>query len=217
MVQFMKKEREQKIAKELRAKGYSIKQIAEKLHVSKGSVSPWVRGVTLDKLARANIEETRIKAREKANTTNRNKKKARLLQSEIRAREIVSQKDHHKILLAMIYWCEGVKNDSSMTFINSDPHLIASFLSLMRHEFEIDESKFRVCVHLHAYHDRDKQLNFWSKTTTIPRRQFMKPYQKDNTGIQKKEGYQGCASIRYYDATMAQLLLAIAREQMKGL
>lgn len=116
----------------------------------------------------------------------------------------------------MIYYCEGRKAArDGVAFTNSDPNLIATFLGLFRRSFNVDEKKFRVCIHLHSYHDKKQQLKFWSKKASIPMQQFIKPYQKAYSGIYKKEEYQGCVSIRYGDVHIARELKAIALEFMK--
>lgn len=48
--------RERLAARLLRTRGYSIKEIARKLSVSTGSVSPWVQGIPLCELARRRLE-----------------------------------------------------------------------------------------------------------------------------------------------------------------
>lgn len=207
----LKKEKEQIKARKLRSKGYSIKEIAKELNVSQGSVSPWVRSIKLNKEAQNRIKRLRRVALLKTNKIHRQRKINRLAKADKEAVNIIKKKDSNKILLALIYWCEGAKDDSRIDFVNSDPNLIKTFLRLFRKEFVLDESKFRVCVHLHSYHDVDKQLKFWSKTTNIPRQQFMRPYKKANTKRRTREGYEGCASIVYYDARLAQLLLGIAK------
>ncbi len=57
------------------------------------------------------------------------------------------------------------------------------------------------------FHDELK--TFWSEVTSIPLTQFNKSYRKTNTGKTKKAGYQGCASIYYYDAKIAKELTAL--------
>ena len=115
----------------------------------------------------------------------------------------------------MIYWCEGNKSlRDSVFFTNSDPRLIANFLHLFRNSFDIDESKFRVCMHLHDYHNEEKQLNFWSDVTFIPKNQFFKSYKKLNTKKRIRDNYQGCIQVRYYDINIARKLQAVAKEFM---
>lgn len=48
----------------LRHQGYSIKQIAENLNVSKGSVSSWVRDITIPESLIANLENRKKLGRE---------------------------------------------------------------------------------------------------------------------------------------------------------
>lgn len=220
MVRGIKNEIGKKKAKVLRARGYSIREISEKLGVSKGSVSPWVRGVKLTKSAQNRISRLRERGRVKASKTHRNLKKGRLIESKNRALEINKKakwsKQTSKILCAMIYWCEGAKADSSVAFTNSDPDLIKKFLELFRESFDLDEEKFSVCVHMHEYHNVNKQIKFWSEITGIPKSQFMRPYQKKNGKVRIRKNYQGCVSISYYSAKVAQDLLALARSYLKG-
>lgn len=100
-------------------------------------------------------------------------------------------------------------------FTNSDSDLMRTFLKFFRTGFEVEESKFRVCVHIHEYHDAVTQLKYWSHITGIPHKQFIKSYMKPHTGKQVRENYQGCASVRYHDANMARQLHAIAKASFK--
>jgi hypothetical protein len=119
-------------------------------------------------------------------------------------------KNIYELLCSMLYICEGNTGvESGVRFMNSDPYLIRLFLYLLRNSFTIDERKFRVCLHLHGYHNKNSQIDFWSKTTGISIGQFLKPYQKKSTKKRIREGYQGCVSIRYYDNKVGQELQSI--------
>jgi hypothetical protein len=120
-----------------------------------------------------------------------------------------------RLLCAMIYWCEGAKRDTSIKFTNSDPALVSLFVGLLREIFELDESKFRVIVHIHEYHLDDEQKKFWSNVTKIPLTQFFRSYQKPHTGISKKENYQGCICVNYFDSNVSRHLLSLARQYME--
>jgi hypothetical protein len=207
----------------LRKQGNSINEIAEKVRVSKSSVSLWVRDITLSGVAKKRIEARLSKGQIASQKAKYEQTALREQFARQRAQQILIDAafNHNeiKLLCALIYYCEGTKNVSKgVNFTNSDPGLMALFLGLFRQSYELDERKFRVCVHLHSYHDRDKQLKFWSKTSNIPLAQFIKPYQKLHSGLYKKEGYQGCVSVRYGDVRIARELKAIALECMdKGL
>ena len=201
----------------LRKEGYSLNEISVSLGISKSSASIWLRDIELSKTAQNRVLKKRIKARLKSAETHRARTTRNLKEASIFANNILSRisndKDHARFASALLYWCEGEKskNDKSLIFTNSDPLLIKTFVSLLRKGFEIDESKFRVCVHLHSYHDAKKQLLFWSQITTIPITQFIKPYRKLNSGKNKRDGYAGCASVRYHDVRIARQIIAIAR------
>jgi hypothetical protein len=89
--------------------------------------------------------------------------------------------------------------------------MAAAFLRLFRSSFDLDEKKFRVCIHLHEYHDTKRQLAFWSKVSQIKRSQFIKPFRKKHTGTRVRENYPGCASVYYQSADIARRLLAIGK------
>jgi hypothetical protein len=114
------------------------------------------------------------------------------------------------LICALTYWCEGAKDTNRVDFTNADPNLVKLFLNFFRSSFDVTPEKFRVRLHLHSYHDTTKQMNFWSKVTGIPKKQFTKPHLKQHTGIQTRENYQGCVGIRYHDADIARQLKATA-------
>ncbi len=112
----------------------------------------------------------------------------------------------------MIYWCEGAKSFTrGVQFTNSDPNLVYCFLRLFRSSYELDESKFRVCVHLHEYHNEQVQIDFWSKITRIKKDRFIRPYIKPHTGKRVKKDYPGCVDIRYHSNDMAKRLMSTAQ------
>lgn len=207
----------------LRKEGYSLNEIAEVVPASKSTISLWVKDVPMSISAQKRLASrytyAQIRSQEviKGKTLEKNRIISQKVQDTLTT--VSFNKKQQKILCAMIYWCEGNKGVRDLVFFtNSDPQLIKTFLSLFRNSFEIIEEKFRVCMHLHSYHNEIKQKEFWSKITSIPQSQFFKTYQKPNSGLYKKEGYQGCVQIRYMNVSIARELLALARAYMsKGL
>ncbi|HCC83232.1 TPA: hypothetical protein DEP96_00085 [Candidatus Uhrbacteria bacterium] len=125
--------------------------------------------------------------------------------------QLPKTKNFWRLVAALLYWCEGGKQSlsSGINFSNSDPELMKTFLSALRKGFTLDESKFRVLMHLHEYHDETKQQTFWSRVTNIPVAQFQKTYKKPHTGKRKHLNYEGCASLRYYNAGIVKNLIII--------
>lgn len=122
-----------------------------------------------------------------------------------------------KIHCALLYWCEGGKTKNSVHFSNSDPALVRTFPKLFREAFSVDESKFRIIVHLHEYHDKQKQEEFWSQVCGIPLDQFTKQFTKKNTGKRKKLDYPGCVAVKYYSSLVLYELKEIYRQYAERL
>ena len=99
-----------------------------------------------------------------------------------------------------------------VSFSNSDPQLIKYFLKIFRKSFVLEEKKFRALLHIHDYHNEKKQIQFWSKVTQIPTGQFSRSFHKKNTGKNKRVGYPGCLSVRYYNSIIQKELVFICKE-----
>lgn len=214
----MQQKKEEKLrAIELRKAGYSVNEIVEKVGTAKSSISAWVRNIELDEKARQRLL-TKIKLGQLKSADSKRRKTQAIIDThystalhEFKDNKSFT-KSQKKMVCALLYWCEGAKSSyHGVDFINSDPDLIKLFLDLFRNTFSLDEKKFRACVHLHQYHDPEKQLNFWTQITNIPKNQFIKPYLKPHTGKRTRENYPGCIAVRYHSNDVARQLLATAK------
>ncbi len=215
----MKKDLELK-AKEYRKKGYSITELKEILGVSKSTISKWIQNVELSDTAQARLISKSTKGQLASQKTIRAQTEQKNMDADVFASNVlknVQLSDNIALLLcSMIYHCEGSKSiKDSVTFTNSDPNLIKTFILLFRKSFKLNESKFRILMHLHDYHNEKIQKEFWSNITGIPASQFMKTYNKKTTGLYKKEGYQGCIQVRYRDVVVGRKLHAVAKKFME--
>lgn len=207
----------------LRKQGKTLLDIAHELHVSKSSVSIWVRNVILSNRAREILEGRKVKGRLLANQVKRNITLSKLKEVNHEAEVEVTSFDLNSnsalISCALMYWCEGSKSndDSEFTFTNSDPLIIAGFLALLRKAIDIDESMFRVKMHLHPYHKELVQKKFWSQVTRIPETQFQNTYWKKNSGTNIKSNYPGCIHVRYHNVVVARKISAVARNFLKSI
>jgi len=190
---------------ELRIQGLSYLEISETLGISKSTANVWTRNVKLSASAEKRLVDRGDAGRKKGVDSNRRKRIAKelLVVNEVEKlyRNIFFNRLDCKTHCALLYWCEGTKHESNsaVSYTNADPEMIRFFLSVFRKAFQIDEKKFRGLIHLHEYHDGEAQMQFWSGVTNIPIKQFNKPYLKSNTGKNKKENYQGCLNVKYYD------------------
>lgn len=201
----------------LRTKGYSIKEIADILNIAKSTSSLWVRNINLNEKAIERLKKRRLLGYYNATLKWREKRikeenKYRLSAKGI-IKKIKKNDNYAKLYCALLYWCEGGKRDEvGMRFINSDPSLVKTFLDLLRKSFVIDEKKLHILMHLHKYHNEDKQKNFWSEITGISKTQFYKTFHKPNTEKRIKNNYPGCAVIYYNNCRVARELKAIYKE-----
>lgn len=202
------------LARVLRRRGYSVKEIANKLDISASTSSLWSRDVTLNNEAQERLNDRRIIGQHKAISVRQENAKVKnvLDQSFAKAtiKSIKFNKNINLLCCALLYWAEGSKTEGLVSFTNSDPKMIATFLDLFRKSFVgIDESKFRCLIHIHEYHDDKEIKKYWSLITDIPVSQFYRSYLKPHTGHRKKVNYQGTLSLRYRDRRVVQKLKAI--------
>lgn len=200
-------------AAELRRKGLSINEIAKECGIAKSTASLLVRGLLLNTKAKAILLKKTNDGRIKATQSLIKKRVERQEKSLLVANELLSHvvldKKTAFLIASLSYECEGGKsNFGVMEFTNSDPVLVQIFLSALRQSFNLDETKFRVVMHLHGYHDENQEKRFWSSITSIPENKFTKTFQKKESGINIKEGYRGCVQIKYFDVSIKRTLLA---------
>jgi len=210
------------LAVKLRKFGYSIREISHKLRVSKSTASLWLNSVILNKKAKDRLKKRKILGQYKtmliANSKRLEiqKKISKTVQYQLKT--INKTKSLYKLLLSLLFWTEGGKStDSYVFFTNSDPKMVGLFVYLIRQSFDIHESKFRALIHIHEYHDKKRQIRYWSDITNIPPEQFSKSYVKAHTGKRIRQGYQGSIRIRYYDHKIALELRSFYNTLVKDL
>jgi len=197
----------------LRKEGYSLKEISDKLKIAKSTSSLWLRNIKLGEKAIRRLRQKGLLAQYKTSLRWQKKREKEKTELKKKALEFFKKlkKDplQFKVYCSLLYWCEGTKRvNEGVRFINSDPTLIRTFLTLFRKSFEIDERKFRIGLHLHQYHNEKLQKEYWSKITKIPQSQFIRVYWKPNTGKRIREDYPGCATIYYFNNKLAREFLS---------
>ena len=131
----------------------------------------------------------------------------------------VRNADVAKIVLIILYICEGSKNRrGALTFGNSSPEVIRMFLKLLRQCYIIDEKKFRCTVQCRADQDIKELECFWSRTTKIPISQFytarIDPRTKGKRS--QKQNYKGVCRIDYFSGHIFTELMQIGNMLLSG-
>ena len=184
---------EQERARELRARSWTLEEIARELDVSRSSVSVWVRDVAFDPLPRnrsvsrnpsslhlarlAEIDEMNEWGRQQIGTLN---------------------DDAFLAAGAALYAGEGAKTEGAVKFANSDPAMVAFFCAWFRRFFEIDEERLRVSVYLHQGLDLAAAQRHWSQVTGVPLAQFHKGHRPvADPSIRRVKHEFGCCYVIY--------------------
>ena len=186
----------------LRRRGYSYREISEQLSVPRSTIRLWVQAELVSELGRQRLSNLIVLSQIKAKQVLLEKQKKYKNDLEIRCSVLKNKskytRDNLKLFLALMYWAEGSKTEKRLSFTNSDPEMISTYVKLLRASFNIKEEKISAVLHLHDYHNREEMINFWSKTIGIDKKRIS-IYNKEHSGLRKKEEYKGCISVRYSD------------------
>jgi hypothetical protein len=180
-------------------------EIVDRLHVSKSSVSLWVRDlprpVTEEEARRRRTEAAR--KHWLAEQPLRDARRA--AERDAAAGEIGSLTERElRIAGAIAYWCEGTKSKpyrraERVIFMNSDPGLIRLFLRFLDAAgVPRDDLVFTVSIHESA--DVQAAHRFWREVTGAKPEQFSKPaIKRHNPRTTRKnvgDTYHGCLAVR---------------------
>lgn len=170
-------------AAQLRKNGYSIGQISKELFLAKSTIHQWVK--TLEGAAyyaKLGRKKWLKEIQPMGALAQRKKREKKITFIELEVQDEISRlqrtPDLEKSVLSALYWAEGSKGRGMLSFANTDPRLMALFITLLRRSYHIDESKFRIRMHLHWYHKEREVKKYWSELLKIPKSQFTKTYHK---------------------------------------
>jgi predicted transcriptional regulator len=169
MLSVMKTE-ERRRARELRAEGWSVKEIQRSLGVSRSSVSLWVRDVALTESQRKALE-----LRSRAGPLIAAERKAAAARERRRAyqedgRRFAHERDASYAAGCMLYWAEGDKSRNSARLVNADPELVACFAIFLREQFGVPSERMVLSCNLFADHvGRQQEIEqYWLTRLGLP-------------------------------------------------
>ena len=204
-------------AKKLRKSGLAYSELVKVLGVSRSTLFSWIGGMKRPGYATEEDRKRHVKRIQKmAVKANRIKKEKHLkeiikkVKTEIESYPL-NEESFQKSLISMLYWSEGAKSPGALVFANTDPKLCYLFITMLRNAYDIDESKFRVRLHLHYYHNVNESKTFWSKLLKIPESKFGKIYVKERSKTKKfRENFAGICFIKYYSEDLRFEVLQVA-------
>jgi 4a-hydroxytetrahydrobiopterin dehydratase len=180
-------------ARRLRAQSLTLADIAQKLGVSKSSVSIWVRDVAFTPSKRRYGPRVRPHPAQV-------RKLQEIEDCDRVGSELIGTLSEEAFLVAgaALYAGEGSKREGSVLFANSDARMMAFFCAWLRRFFEIDESRLRARIYLHEGLSLDEAEAHWARVIWIPRDQFRAGYRAPaDASIRHNKHEFGCGYVYY--------------------
>jgi hypothetical protein len=150
--------------------GFSIKEISDRLGVSRSSASVWVSGIGLTpgQLAALSARSSACSILGSIRGAEVNRNRATMMRSVWReeGRKYAKKAyDSKHMMCCALYWAEGSKGRNSFEFVNSDPVMIKVMVDfLLGDPFGVPKEKFRMSIN--CYEDvhsiKDLEL-FWKR------------------------------------------------------
>ncbi len=100
----------------------------------------------------------------------------------------------------------------AVTISNTDPAVLKFSLLWIKEALDIPKEAVKVLLHLYNDMIIEEEIGFWSKTLSIPRNQFVKPYIKRSKRIgldEKGYGYGTCNLKVYITVIKERILMGI--------
>ncbi len=193
-----------KKAVRFRKKGLSYGNIAQKLQISKSTVSLWLRHITLtaEQRKKLNANQALHLNTGPNSQKNRRAREVNLIIEKAEA-EISSGIDFesYRLFGAALYWAEGNKV-SDFTITNSDPLLIQFMTQWFCKIFKVTPSDMKAYLNIYPQQNDLELKKFWSDITGIPLDKFGKSFIKPvNKNYKKNNLYYGTIKVRVAKGT----------------
>jgi transcriptional regulator with XRE-family HTH domain len=208
---------EQQRARELRARAWTLQEIADELGVAKSSVSIWVRDVEFDP-ARRRSAATGRRPRGSDHPL-RQRKLAEIERLRVEGLERIGTLSDREFLMAGLglYAGDGSKGDGQVKLSNSSAEVVGFFCRWLRYFFDIDEGRLRVTLYLHQGLDLAAAVAHWVHVTGIPPEQFGKPYRAiPDATIRHNKHTHGCAHVGYCCSRTQREILGLMAAALKA-
>jgi transposase-like protein len=159
---------ERSTARMLRQDGRSIGSIASELGIARSSVSRWVADIELSPEQHARLASSDPLHPRRTNAAAVKRRSALELRRQAQAAGragAAAGRPLHAVGCALL-WAEGSKLRNSVTLINSDPELIATFVRFLRECFAVPDERIALSVNVHLNNglSLDEMHGWWRCT-----------------------------------------------------
>lgn len=213
----------------LRKRGKTYSEIMEELNIvlPKSTLSNWCKGVKLPKWYISKINKLSKKnlnyAQKIAQASNEKKREILLTSLRLEALKTIKHlnKNNLKILLAILYICEGArwKSHSGLMLGSSDQNIILLYLELLNRCYNIKFREVKCRISYRADQNIKKLEKYWSEITGIPLVNFYKTKPDPRTIGKKtlKKDYKGVCVLTCRGSNIQLELEQIVRLLVKRL
>jgi transcriptional regulator with XRE-family HTH domain len=160
-------------ARKLRSEqGLALREIAERLGVSKSSISLWVRDIELTpEQDAALLAKNPVRNGQLLGVRVRSERcREQRIAAQLHGREVARQGEPGHVAGCMLYWAEGSKHRNAAQLVNADADLIQMFLAFLRTTYDVPNE--RVAFSVNCFLDNGLSLDeiqqWWLARLDLP-------------------------------------------------
>lgn len=209
-------------AVQMRREGSSLKDIERALGIPRSTLSGWLKKVHLS-AAQKRVLKHRwklglVKARKKAVEWHRAGRVERLAHAKESALLTLKQLGTNyeaawELALAFLYLGEGAKKSEQTSLGSSDEQILKFFVASLKHLYHIEPHELKCELHLRADQSPKKMKLYWSRTLSIPLKNFGAATRDQRTAGRKTyQHYKGVCIVRAPGIAIQRKLVYISRE-----
>jgi hypothetical protein len=206
---------ERDMARKLRLEGVSMREIERRVGVARSTVSAWVREIELTDHQREELVARGMAARTRAR---RIYYRARRRRSQDEGRAVARRGEPLHAAGCMLFWAEGSRHRNHVQFVNSDPAMVAFFMSFIRRYFKVPNESIRVACNLFVDHEeRQREIEgFWLATVDLPRSCMTKTtvnkYSRSSKRTRKNKLPHGTCRVTVHSTQVVQHIYGAIQE-----
>ena len=159
-----------------RKEEFSYNMISQKIGVNKSTLSNWLNKIpfspnkeVIKRIGLAKLKSASFKHGQKMKEIADMKSLAKKELGDIKKRDLW-------LFGIGLYFGEGSKSNEQIRFSNSDPEMIKIAVMWFKKFCNLKNENLNPSIHVYPDNDIEKTINYWSKTTGIPKKQFGKTF-----------------------------------------
>jgi hypothetical protein len=195
-------------------------EIAERVGVSKSSMSLWVRDIELtrEQLAALRDRNPAYNGQRLGAVTRVAQGKARRATHQAAGRRRVREGDELFVRACLLYWGERTKGRHSLSFCNADTALVRLWMELLRTTLGASEDRIRITCYLYTDHVAGQSAveEFWLQVTGLRRsnmcRSVVNNYSRSSQRKRQRMLPHGTVKIAVHETRLIQMVLGGIQE-----